>query len=457
LSARRDTEFTEYVQARLTRLLRVAYLLCQDWNRADDLVQAAVTRLYVHWGQARSADQIDEYVRAILAREFLGVRRSAWARRVVLAGSVPEVAALTGDRDVALDLRGALARLPPRQRATLVLRFYCDLSVDQAAQVLGCSAGTVKSQTAKGLGALRRILGPSGAEPQGGSAVPLVCTPPGRREDIAMDEQAVCALLKRLAETEQPPSRVDIAQARRDGRKKLRWRVAVIGAPVVAVVATVAVIAAGVVSFGPSSPSGGSKPTGQSSAQPSLASPRPSVATGQPTQPRYVGSGHKYLRPGFVHELLVSSSLTRLVLQAPPGVARWTLSGVSCSFRYTMIKKTPWGGIPGSGAGAGAAGCPWAPHLSLGATGEDYSRGVDFSVIGGTALPTTGVQVRVTLADGTTMTVTPHHAMWLVIVQRCGAYDKTAIKSVELLGAHGSVIARKALTPGAAPLRAPPC
>jgi RNA polymerase sigma factor (sigma-70 family) len=95
------------------------------------------------------------------------MRRSAWARRVVLAGRIPEAAGLTDDRDLALDVRGALARPPPRQRATLVLRFYCDLSVDQAAQVLGCSAGTVKSQTAKGLGALRRMLGPAGAWPQG--------------------------------------------------------------------------------------------------------------------------------------------------------------------------------------------------------------------------------------------------------------------------------------------------
>ena len=66
------------------------------------------------------------------------------------------------DQDAALDVRGALAGLPPRQRATLVLRFYCDLNVDQAAQVLGCSAGTVKNQTAKALAGLRRALEPSG-------------------------------------------------------------------------------------------------------------------------------------------------------------------------------------------------------------------------------------------------------------------------------------------------------
>jgi RNA polymerase sigma-70 factor (sigma-E family) len=169
LTAQRDLEFTEYVHARLTWLRRLAYLLCQDWNGADDLVQATLTQLYVHWGRARAADQIDGYVRGILVREFLRVRRSAWARRVVLAGPVPEAPVLTSDRDAAVDVRGALSRLPPRQRVTLVLRFYCDLSVDQTAQMLGCSAGTVKSQTSKGLGALRRMLAPAGARPQGGS------------------------------------------------------------------------------------------------------------------------------------------------------------------------------------------------------------------------------------------------------------------------------------------------
>ena len=273
-----------------------------------------------------------------------------------------------------------------------------------------------------------------------------------------MDEKAVRALLERLAESEQPTPRVDIAQARCAGRTKLRWRLAaIICAPVVAVVVAIALAAAGA-SFGPNSQTAGSSsPAGQSSARPTVASPSPTVGTGQPTPARYAGAGHKYLPPGFVHEILVSSSPSRLVLQAPPGVARWTLDGTSCSFRYTMIKKTPWGGIPGSGAGGGAAGCPWAPHLSLGAGGEDYSRGVDFSVIGGKTLPSTGVQVRVTLANGAMMTVTPHHAMWLVIVQRCGAYNRTAIQSVELLGTHGKVIARKVLQSGSAPMRGPRC
>jgi len=163
----RDDEYTEYISARMMSLRRTAYLLCQDWHRADDLVQAAITKLYVHWGRARAADHIDAYARTVLVREFLGERRSAWARRVRLDGQLTRASTgETSDHDALLDLRAALGAVPPRQRATLVLRFYCDLNVEQAAQVLGCSPGTVKSQTVKGLAALRRALDPD-PEPTG--------------------------------------------------------------------------------------------------------------------------------------------------------------------------------------------------------------------------------------------------------------------------------------------------
>ena len=165
MSARRDEDFTGYVQARLAWLRRVAYLLCQDWQQADDLVQTAITSLYVHWRRARTMESIDGYARTILVRAFLSERRGGWARRVTLTGALPDVPSVGPDLGDALDVRAALASLPPRQRATLVLRFYCDLNVDQAARVLGCSAGTVKSQTAKALAGLRRSLGePAGQE-----------------------------------------------------------------------------------------------------------------------------------------------------------------------------------------------------------------------------------------------------------------------------------------------------
>jgi RNA polymerase sigma-70 factor (sigma-E family) len=164
LNSRRDAEFTEYAQARLSWLRGLAYVLCQDWHRADDVVQSALTRLYAHWGTARSADSPDAYARTIVVREFLREQRSSWVRRVVLTRQPPDSAAPDHTGGAAdLGLSEALARLPGGQRAVLVVRFYCDLSVEQSARVLGCSPGTVKSQTAKGLTTLRRWLEPGHA------------------------------------------------------------------------------------------------------------------------------------------------------------------------------------------------------------------------------------------------------------------------------------------------------
>jgi RNA polymerase sigma-70 factor (sigma-E family) len=159
VSRSRDVEYCEFVAARMSSLRRLAAVLCDDWQRADDLVQTALTKLYVHWGRVRAADHPDAYARTVLVHEFVQERRSLWVRRVSLVGRVSDSAAATVDHDAVLDLRAAVAALPARQRATLVLRFYCDLNVDQCAEVLGCSPGTVKSQTARALEAVRRALG----------------------------------------------------------------------------------------------------------------------------------------------------------------------------------------------------------------------------------------------------------------------------------------------------------
>lgn len=158
--AGRDEEFTTYVTARMPWLRRVAYLLCQDWHRADDLVQTAITRLYVHWRRASAAENVDGYARTVLVRVFLAEQRGGWRQRVRVVDLTPDTAVEPADHAVGMDLRAALAALPPRQRAAVVLRFYCDLSVEQTADVLNCSTGTVKSQSARGLDALRRVLGP---------------------------------------------------------------------------------------------------------------------------------------------------------------------------------------------------------------------------------------------------------------------------------------------------------
>ncbi|WP_116026562.1 SigE family RNA polymerase sigma factor [Thermomonospora umbrina] len=153
-----DDEYTAYVMSRLLWLRRVAYLLCQDWSRADDLVQTAITRLYVNWRRASRADNLDAYARTVLVRVFLSEQRTGWWKRVSVTSTTPETFIDVVDLDVALDLEQALAALAPRQRATVVLRYYCDLSVEDTATALGCSPGTVKSQTSRALTALRRTL-----------------------------------------------------------------------------------------------------------------------------------------------------------------------------------------------------------------------------------------------------------------------------------------------------------
>jgi RNA polymerase sigma-70 factor (sigma-E family) len=164
----RDAEFTEYVSARQAWLRRVAFLLCGDWHRADDLVQSAITKLYAHWHRARRVDNLDGYARRTLVNTYLAEQRSGWAKWTMLhrfggeSASDPEPSpALTRDLDLGLDLKTALAQLPPRQRVTVVLRFYCDLSIEQTAQLMGCSVGNVKSQSSRGLATLRNLLDPN--------------------------------------------------------------------------------------------------------------------------------------------------------------------------------------------------------------------------------------------------------------------------------------------------------
>ncbi|GAA3633326.1 SigE family RNA polymerase sigma factor [Lentzea roselyniae] len=154
-----DNEYTEYVTAALPWLRRTAYLLCGDVHRADDVVQVAITRLYTNWRRARAADNLDAYVRAILVRTFLNERRRPWSR-VRLFERVDELRSVTNpDFETREEIRVALMRVPPGQRAVLVLRFLFDLPVAEAAKALRCSEGTVKSQTAAGLAALRTQLG----------------------------------------------------------------------------------------------------------------------------------------------------------------------------------------------------------------------------------------------------------------------------------------------------------
>lgn len=146
-----EDEYREFVVSRLDRWRRTAYLLCRDRHTADDLVSVTLTRLYRNWRRAQQAANVDAYVRAMLTNAFLDERRRPWRREE--ATEAPPDGAATSPYPAVVDraeLAALLTALPPRQRAVVVLRFYCDMSVAEVAKLLGVSESTVKSQAGVG-------------------------------------------------------------------------------------------------------------------------------------------------------------------------------------------------------------------------------------------------------------------------------------------------------------------
>lgn len=149
-------EFEEFVREHSDRLVRIGYLLCGDPHHAEDMTQTALERTAKHWRQARRSP--GAYARRAVVN-LAKDRFRLLSRRPVEApldlDVVVEVTDGVADRD---ELVRALRRLPHGQRSALVLRYFEDLSVAEAAQALGCSEGNVKSQTARGLTTLRAVL-----------------------------------------------------------------------------------------------------------------------------------------------------------------------------------------------------------------------------------------------------------------------------------------------------------
>ncbi|MFG2059555.1 SigE family RNA polymerase sigma factor [Micromonospora sp. NPDC048930] len=157
-----ERQFTSWVDARAPALRRTAFLICGDWHAADDAAQTTLTKLYLAWPRLSRRDEIDGYAWRVLVRSLTDEWRRPWRRREHPVDLVPDRAA-ADDPTARLDRQrlvlDALAGLPGRQRAALVLRFWQDLSIEQTAAALGCSAGAVKSHTARGLQTLRGRLG----------------------------------------------------------------------------------------------------------------------------------------------------------------------------------------------------------------------------------------------------------------------------------------------------------
>ncbi len=152
-----ESEYREYVSARLEHLRRVAYLLCHDWHAADDLVSTVLLKLFRSWRSVRQAENLDAYVRGMLTNAWLDELRRPWRRHEHATVQLPESwieATEPGDRH---SIGRLLLGLSPRQRAVVILRYYCDLSVEQTARLLGVSDGTGKSQSARALETLRSL------------------------------------------------------------------------------------------------------------------------------------------------------------------------------------------------------------------------------------------------------------------------------------------------------------
>lgn len=144
-------EFGAYVRRRTPALLRYAHVLTGDASRAEDLVQGALAATYRKWA---SVQDPDAYVRRAVLHAHLN-RRMRLLRREHVTDVLPEVPGAAARSEERLDLIRALATLPKRQRAVVVLRYFEDLTEAQTAEAMGVSVGTVKSTHAKALAALR--------------------------------------------------------------------------------------------------------------------------------------------------------------------------------------------------------------------------------------------------------------------------------------------------------------
>jgi RNA polymerase sigma-70 factor (sigma-E family) len=159
--ARDDQQYADFVDATQHRLRRTAYLMTGDWQLAADATQEALLRMYVAWPRLdRSSSGLHTYARRALISATIDQLRRPWRREAPaeLDVDIPDRTRLEEEVSDRALLRAALRRLPPRQRACVVLRYFEQFSVNETAEAMSCDPGTVKSQTARGLATLRDIF-----------------------------------------------------------------------------------------------------------------------------------------------------------------------------------------------------------------------------------------------------------------------------------------------------------
>ncbi len=158
-----EEEFVEFAAAVSPRLRRMAFLLCGDWHASEDLVQTTLAKVFVSWRKIRRQDAEHAYAARTLVNSYLADKRLRRNQEVV-SSRIPEHQVQSPAPETRIVVLNALATLPPKSRAVVVLRYWADLSVDQVAAILGCSPGNVKSQSARALGKLRAMLDDVAAE-----------------------------------------------------------------------------------------------------------------------------------------------------------------------------------------------------------------------------------------------------------------------------------------------------
>lgn len=154
-----EAEFVDFAHGMVVPLQRTAYLMCGDWHRAEDAAQDALVRVYTAWPRLKHRGGLRSYAHKALVSVVLDQGKRPWRREQsgeLADHAVSRDAAQTvDDRLLVVD---ALAMLPPRQRACVVLRHYVDLSLEETAQSLGIGVGAVKSSTSRGLASLRAAM-----------------------------------------------------------------------------------------------------------------------------------------------------------------------------------------------------------------------------------------------------------------------------------------------------------
>ena len=151
-----DEEFAEFAHAHAERLRTTAFMLCRDWHLAQDLTQNALTKLFLSWRRAVQADNLLAYAQKILLRAYLDHRRRRSSSETV--PGVLHEPAYRHHPDLRLTMLDARGRLPARERAIVLLRYFEDYRVEQVADVLEIPVSIVKSQTRRSLAKLRDVL-----------------------------------------------------------------------------------------------------------------------------------------------------------------------------------------------------------------------------------------------------------------------------------------------------------